>query len=164
MLTRRALLRSTALIPVAVVLNGCGTNIPGQVATVTGIGAQVVADLQGLAPALQNAFPSIAKALSSDAGDKVQGYLSQLAGLAAGINASMPTTSAQPVVQQIAGVVQQIAGVAGPLLPPPWGIAITAVSALLPVAMAAVGLLTAPQAGGMTPAQARAALGIPTVQ
>jgi hypothetical protein len=122
-----------------------------------------VADVQGLASGLTAQFPSIAGTLSSDTLTKVQAGLTTLSGLAGSLSTSMSQSGAQPVISQVVTVVGQIAQLAGPLLPPPWGLAVSAALALLPIISQAVGLAVAPQAGGMTPEQARVILGIKTV-
>lgn len=165
-INRRALL---GLIAVSAAVAGCnglssGVTTAGVAATV---GAQLVADVQGLASGLQAQFPAVASALTSAQATQVQGYLTTLASLASSVNTTLTATAAQPTVQQIVAVVQQIAAVAGPVLPPPWGLAISAAVSLLPVIASGVGLVIASAqtaAAPMPPAQARVVLGIRAVQ
>lgn len=160
---RRALLGMFAVsTPFLLMGAQCATQV-GQIGTAANVTSQLVADVQGIASGLQVQFPSIAKALTSAQATQVQGYLGTLSSLASSIGTSLSQGAAQPKVSQIISVVQQIAGVAGPLLPPPWGIAISAAIALLPAIAAAVQLAMPPQAGGLSVSDARRALGIPTL-
>lgn len=154
-MTRRALLRSTALVPIAA-LAACNGMSAAQ------IGQQVAGDVSLLGTGLAGALPGLVslKVLTGADVSKVSGLVGQLTQLASGVSSALTQTAAQPVIQQIGGVLAQIAAVAGPLLPPPWGTAIMAAQVLFPVIASAVGLISqaAPLAGPMTPDQARAAL------
>lgn len=147
--SRRALLRTTALIPVAVVMACAGQSIPAVI-------QKAAQDASLIGSGLASVMPQLASITSAGTLAMAQSWLDKL-NVAASQLATMPTTTAaQPVVQQIEQAVNAIVGVAAPLLAAtPAGPILTAATVLLPVIEVAVGLVVAPAAGGMTADQAR---------
>lgn len=155
MVSRREVLGLLAAAPLA----GCA----GSTTTGSVIAGQVVTDVGLIATGLAGALPGLVGAgLSTSTVATVGGYVNQLQSLASSVTTALTTTSAQPVIQQVLSVVEEIAAVAGPSLPPPWGLAVSAAEVLLPVLASAVGLVmtqTATAAApAMTPAEARLVL------
>lgn len=160
-LTRRQLFAGASVF----VLAACDGGLPGVITKAVTIGPQLVADVQGIADRLGEYFPSLKDKIPADVWATVNGLLPKLSQLASSLNTSLTETAGKDVVSQVVGVVQQIGSVAGPLLPPPWGLGIQAALALIPIIQGAVGLLVthAPGAGGMSPATARQVLRIKVV-
>lgn len=153
-ITRRQLLVSTALVPVAACaqLTNAITAVPA-----------VASDVNRIAGALQKIEPTI-EALTGLAGGAkatIEATISQVSALAGQIAAASPT-DVTGLVSQFAGGVAAIAGplLGMPFLPAAVNIAINAALALVPTIEQVVGIVSAPQAArvAMTPDQARAAL------
>ena len=159
-MTRRALLRSTALVPVAAVVACAGQ-------TAAGLPAQLLSDVQTLASGVAGILPTLGAVAGIPAAtvSQVGGDIAELQQAAGTLSGVATTTAAQPVVQQIEGYVNAIVGIAAPLLAAtPAGPILAAATVLLPVIEAAVGLVLPPSAppaavaaaaSQMTPAQAR---------
>ena len=148
-ITRRALLRTSALVPVAVVVACAGQTVPQAL-------QQAAQDAALLATGLAPVIPQLTGFVSASTLATAQTALATLKGAATQL-AGIPTTSgAVPVVQQIEQAVNAILGIAAPLLAAtPAGPILTAASVLLPVIEAAVGMIVPPAASNMSPDQAR---------
>lgn len=142
----------------ALSLSGCA--IPTKALTITGT---AVSDISLIASGIAAGFPALeasglvnAKTLAT-----VQGYITQLTSIAGTITNTSSQLQGQSAVQQMETILNAIvAALAGLSLPAPFGPALIAANALLPVVEVAVGLAVSAVAGApaMSPEAARAAL------
>jgi hypothetical protein len=152
--SRRRLLSATAIVPVVVALNACAGLTASQVA------AQAVSDVKLIASGLAGALPSLGTAAGIPVATvaAVGQAIANIQTVADGVASAASNIDAQPLVQQLESLLNGAVGaLAGLALPPPFGPALTAAMALLPVIESVVGLLTAPKAAAsaMSPDTAR---------
>lgn len=152
--SRRRLLSASAIIPVAVALNACTGMTASQVA------AQAVSDVKLIASGLAGALPSLGNAAGIPAATvaAVGASIVKLQTVADAIGQAASNIDAQPLVQQMETLLNAAVGsLAGLALPAPFGPALTAAMALLPVIESIVGLVIAPKAAAsaMSPDTAR---------
>lgn len=148
-LSRRALLRATAIAPIAALMACAGQTVPQAL-------QQAASDASLIANGLAAVMPQLSPLVSASTLATAQGWLTKLQSAASQLAGIPTTTGAVPLVQQIEQGVNAIVGIAAPLLAAtPAGPILTAATVLLPVLETAVGLFVPPAAGGMTPDQAR---------
>lgn len=158
--TRRALLRTTALIPV-VALAAC-SGMSTSSSSVSGIASQVIQDVSLIATGLSGALPGLLSSgvVTGTVGTNIANIISKITSVASTVTSSLTTVQAQPQIQQLETLVNSLVTTAAGLsLPTPFGPALAAASVLLPVVEAGVGLLvstaTTTAAAAMTPESAR---------
>lgn len=162
MLSRRALLATTALVPAAALVACAGTTVPQAL-------QQAAQDVLLIDNAFVAILPDLGPLLSASTLAIVQQAVTGIQSVAAAITGATTIASAQPLVIQLESDINAIVGaVAGLNLPGTIGQVITAASILLPVIEVALNMiLPAPtpamarlraQAAGMTPATARVIL------
>lgn len=146
---RTFLLGSTAFVA------GCA----GQTSNVAGLAATVVSDFQLIASGLNAALPGLAATglVSAGALNTVTTNLQKVSAIAAGIGSASTQAQGQSAVQSIETLLNGAVSAAAAVTQwPP----LQAAQVLLPVLEVGVGLVVAavPQAGPMTPSQARLVL------
>lgn len=166
MFRRTILLGSPALLLVS-----CQT--PGTTPAQT-VPLQVVTDAQNIVQGLTAAFNTILTAAPGRIPAAAQGAitlgLSTAASVLAGLNASLTSTAAAPLIQQIEDAINSVISTAAsiPLVPEPFRTALGAVAMVLPVLEAFVAsFLTAPAPAAAAPGpRAKALAAVPgmTVQ
>lgn len=153
---RRTIITTAALAPLA----ACAGQTPSQIA------ADVVSDSQLIATGLSKELPVINNltGIPSATLAKFLADLNSVITIAQSITAEAAAVQAAPLIQQIAGYIGNALSIAttapvNALLPPGVLPVLEAANALLPVLMAAVGLVGSPEVpASMTPAAARAIL------
>lgn len=156
MVTRRALLRTSALIPVGLFLVDCTAAQQAQF-------SKVSADIETIAGAITGVLPALAavKGVSASVMAKIgqaAADLKTLAGAMSGATATAATTTVGTVENVINGVLGAVGGLS---LPSGLNSVFSAISALLPAIEQGVGIVTtlmAPAAGGMSANTARSVL------
>jgi hypothetical protein len=154
LVSRRRLLAATAIVPAAVVLSAC------KGMTVSQVAAEAVADEKLIAAGLLGALPSLGSAANIPAATvaAVGADIGKLQTVAVAVGQAASNIDAQPLIQQTEQLLNAAVGaLAGLALPAPFGPALTAAMALLPVIEAIIGMVTAPKAAAMamTPDTAR---------
>lgn len=144
-----------ATTPVALMLGGCSSS------TSSPSVSQVVSDVQTLAAGLAGATSGLAAAgVPANTIAQIQQYVTEAQQIATEIG-SAPTGSVSSLVSGLPALIGGIASTVGVSLPPELQTALSAAQVLLPVIMAAagvVGLAPAPGAPPMSPDKARAIL------
>jgi hypothetical protein len=124
---------------------------------------QAAMDTSLIALSLKNALPQLAaiQGMPADTITELAGYVDDLQRVAAAINAAASASEALPSVQQLEADLNSIVGALATFpLPPNISTVLQAATVLLPVIEVAVGIAVPPQAGPMSPAQARAVLSV----
>jgi hypothetical protein len=149
---RRNLILTTALLPVA-----CSTAPTPTPEPKPNPWQSVSFDVTLLVSGLKVLLPFIVTPATSD---RYSGYIDDIAKIAQALLAAQDANSAKSLVQQAIADVQAVIGnlPANVKLPSSVQTALAAISALMPVIEAAVGLFGAPRRSSMSPEQARAVL------
>lgn len=141
--SRRALVRTTALVAPAIVLAGCGV-IPNPFAsdtTAEQVAATVVSDAGMLANAAANIATNLESVIPETVYTEVENVAKEAAAAASDLNTEMTATAAQPFVTQIEGDLGTIfTDVAADLGNASVSTIVSDVEVLLPVFVQAAGL------------------------
>jgi ABC-type transporter Mla subunit MlaD len=157
-MTRRALLRTTAIVPLAVIAAGCST-IQTQL-------PQFVTDMNTIAAALQSVLPQIQTLTGLPAATlaTIQSAITTAQNAAAQVASTIAagtTTGINGLISGFGSAVSTVAGLIGGNAPGFIGTLLTAVQTLLPAILSVAGIALAPPAmagPGMTPEMARGIL------
>lgn len=136
-ISRRALLRTASLLPIAGAVVACA----GQTAAT--IAATAAQDIGLIGSGLSGALPALAASgvVSSSALSQVTGYINNIEQVATSVTTASTVAQGQSAVQQIETLLNSVvSALAGLTLPAPFGPALSAASVLLPVVETAVGL------------------------
>lgn len=140
MYSRRSLLKTTALFPVAAVA-GCAT--AGQWLDPTL--AQVVADVKTVAAGVQAILPNVASlaGISQDVVNTVTGIINDVVGVASQVAGAATEAAAKPLVQKLASYISALAAAVGaiPGLPPMVQMVIAAAEVLVPAIAQVLGIV-----------------------
>lgn len=114
---------------------------------------QIVTDVQTLAAGLQGAMSGLSAAgVPANVVAQIQQYVTEAQGIAAQVGSATSSTSITSLVSGLPTLISGIASTVGASLPADFQMALSAAQVLLPVIMAAAGVMLAPAPEAAAPA------------